>query len=122
MILLLLRTFEPDNIKSLEHFEFGLDHKFWNKPKTFNDRLDINYWLEQWLLFFDKIIKYYSKNKNILIFKYENLEKQTMLDKIAKKISLINKDVLEFKIKNKEIDIYFDQKLFNECMKLYSEV
>ena len=120
MILLLLRTFEPDNIKSLEHFEFGLDHKFWNKPKTFNDRLDINYWLEQWLLFFDKIIKYYSKNKNILIFKYENLEKQTMLDKIAKKISLINKDVLEFKIKN--IDIYFDQKLFNECMKLYSEV
>ena len=38
----------------LGHNEFGLNHKEWNKPIKFDDPNSINYWLEQWFLFYKK--------------------------------------------------------------------
>ena len=45
----------------LGHNEFGLNHKPWNKPIHFNDLNNINYWLEQWNLFYEFI---YYKSPN----------------------------------------------------------
>ena len=37
----------------LGHNEFGLNHKPWNNPIHFNNLNNINYWLEQWNLFYE---------------------------------------------------------------------
>ena len=36
----------------LGHYEFGLEHKSWNKSTNYNNFDDLNYWLEQWYIFF----------------------------------------------------------------------
>ena len=41
----------------LGHNEFGLNHKSWNKPVKFKELNNINYWLEQWYLFYKNILK-----------------------------------------------------------------
>ena len=41
----------------LGHTEFGLDHKHWFEPQNFNDTQSINYWMEQWLMFYNFCIK-----------------------------------------------------------------
>ena len=48
----------------LGHYEFGLNHKPWNKPIYFNDLNKINYWLEQWSLFYEFIYKKFQSYKN----------------------------------------------------------
>jgi len=45
----------------LGHNEFGLNHKAWNNPIHFNNSNDINYWLEQWCLFYQNILKRYLR-------------------------------------------------------------
>ena len=48
----------------LGHNEFGLNHIAWNKPINFNDLNNINYWLEQWTLFYKNIQEKYKNYKN----------------------------------------------------------
>ena len=48
----------------LGHNEFGLNHKPWNNPINFKDLNDINYWLEQWCLFYQNILKNYQSYDN----------------------------------------------------------
>ena len=39
----------------LGHYEFGLEHKSWNKSTNYNNFDDLNYWLEQWYIFFSNL-------------------------------------------------------------------
>ena len=55
----------------LGHHEFGLDHKFWNVPLKFNDTNNINYWLEQWYLFYKQIQENYIHSSNCIFLIYE---------------------------------------------------
>ena len=48
----------------LGHNEFGIDHKSWKNPINFDNFNDINYWLEQWYLFYQDIIKKYQSYEN----------------------------------------------------------
>ena len=41
----------------LGHNEFGLNHKPWNDPIHYQDHGKIDYWLEQWFLFYKDFIK-----------------------------------------------------------------
>ena len=43
----------------LGHNEFGKNHKSWNKPNLYKDVNTLNYWLEQWLIFYNNIIEKY---------------------------------------------------------------
>ena len=59
---------EDDFIKRymnyLGHNEFGLNHKPWNNPINFNDLNNINYWLEQWYLFYKFIYNKFQSYEN----------------------------------------------------------
>jgi hypothetical protein len=46
----------------LGHNEFGLNHKPWNDPINYQDRGKIDYWLEQWSLFY----KIFITNINLI--------------------------------------------------------
>ena len=48
----------------LGHHEFGINHVSWKKPNTYNNYQDINYWLEQWVLFYESIYKKYNNCSN----------------------------------------------------------
>ena len=45
----------------LGHKEFGLDHTPWNTPIYYHDLNKIDYWLEQWTLFYENIYNKYKK-------------------------------------------------------------
>ena len=50
-------TFILKYMNYLGHTEFGKNHKSWNSPQLFKDTFDINYWLEQWKIFYLDMFK-----------------------------------------------------------------
>ena len=107
----------------LGHNEFGLNHKPWNDPIYFDDSKNINYWLEQWLLFYDFIYKKFQSYENCHFIIYEELHNPSYVEKILKKINLKkdkNIDLFFFKNSNKkELDIAFDKNILDKCKFLY---
>lgn len=71
------------------HNEFGKNHKSWNKPIKFEDLSDLNYWLEQWYLFYKNILAKYRNNDKCIFVVYERLQDKDYLIKILKKINHI---------------------------------
>ncbi len=107
----------------LGHYEFGKNHKSWNIPKKFIDIKDINYWLEQWLLFYKKILIEIKKFNNIYLINYENLCKDKksffyLLDSLKIKYSKNH----HFKNTVKDISINYEKEIYDECYKLYFDL
>ena len=107
----------------LGHNEFGLNHKPWNKPIYFNDLNNINYWLEQWNLFYEFIYKKFQSYKNCYFVVYEELDNPNYVEKILKKINLEkdkNIDLQFFRNSNKkELNIEYDKNIFEKSQLLY---
>lgn len=109
----------------LYHNEFGLNHKSWHNPIQFNDLNNINYWLEQWYLFYKFVYKEFKSYKNCYFIIYEKLNNPKYVEKILKKINLNknkNIDLKFFKNSNKkELDIEYDKNIFAESQFLYQK-
>jgi len=107
----------------LGHNEFGLNHKPWNKPIHFNDLNNINYWLEQWNLFYEFIYKKFQSYKNCYFIIYEELVNSIYVEKILRKINLEkNKKInLEYfrNSNKKELNIEYDKNVFDKSLLLY---
>ena len=108
----------------LGHHEFGLDHKFWNEPLKFNDTNNINYWLEQWCLFYKQIQKNYNHSPDCIFLIYENFSNSLFITKIMKNLSLSKKDNMDinfFKNLNKKnINIKYDHNIYEHALKIYN--
>jgi len=109
----------------LVHNEFGLNHKAWNKPIKFNDPNSINYWLEQWSLFYKNILKNYQSQKNCFFLIYENLSNSSYITELIKNFNLDNKEKLNlifFKNSNKQkINIKFDYHAYENAINIYKK-
>ena len=109
----------------LGHNEFGLNHKPWNNPIRFNDLNNINYWLEQWNLFYEFIYKKFQSYENCYFSVYEELDNPNYVEKILKKINLEkdkNIDLQYFRNSNKnELDIEYDKNIFDKSKLLYQK-
>ena len=107
------------------HNEFGLDHKPWNNPVHFSDLYNINYWLEQWYLFYEFIYKKFQSSKNCYFIIYEELDSPIYVEKILKKLNLKknkNIDLQFFKNSNKKkLNIKYDKNLFDKSLLLYQK-
>lgn len=107
----------------LGHNEFGLNHKSWNDPINFNDYNDINYWIEQWDLFYQNIIKKYSNYENCHFIIYEKLTNFDYIKKILKKINIDDISSIKlnyFKNSNKNIiESYIDLSLYQKAKQTY---
>ena len=83
---------KDDSIKRymnyLGHNEFGLNHKPWNELKILLIQENINYWLEQWCLFYQNILKNYQSYDNCFFVIYEELVDQNYLKMLIKKLIL----------------------------------
>ena len=108
----------------LSHNEFGLDHIPWNSPNNFNDPNDINYWLEQWIMFYNKIFLNLNNNKNCIFLIYEKLTKHHYVENLLKKLKLdkskyMNQNFFINKNKN-NIEIDTDYNLLENAKIIYS--
>ena len=80
----------------LSHNEFGLNHKPWNNPIKFKDLNNINYWLEQWNLFYKKILNNYQNHNNCFFIIYEELFNQVYIKKLLNKIGINQNKNIDF--------------------------
>ena len=107
----------------LGHNEFGLDHKPWNNPINFNKLNDLNYWIEQWNLFYQNILNKYEDYNNCHFVIYEELTNFDYLKEFLKKINisnLKNMGINYFKNSNKdEININFSKINYENATKTY---
>jgi len=110
----------------LSHNEFGLNHKPWNKPINFKDLNDINYWLEQWCLFYQNILKNYQSYNNCFFIIYEELNNQNYLKVLLEKINFNQVEKLNlnyFKNSNKkEIDIDYAKDNYENAKDIYIDI
>src|SRR6056300_320755 len=70
----------------LGHNEFGLNHKPWNYPINYQDYNKINYWLEQWFLFYKDLYNKYQSYTNCYFVLYENLMNTNYIKTLLEKI------------------------------------
>ncbi len=93
----------------LGHNEFGLNHECWHKPEKYDDKNNINYWLEQWLMFYKNIYKNFRLNNSCMTIIYENLT--------SKKTSLEISDFINVKYDFKYLNKNNYKKTHSECDK-----
>ena len=112
-------------MKYLGHNEFGLDHIPWNKPKNFHDLNDINYWLEQWFLFYSDIYKKYRFYNNCLFIIYEKLTNRNYMVSILNKINCNKNEKLNFNFfknfNNLEMKLKFSKNIYDKANYVYNK-
>lgn len=107
----------------LNHNEFGIDHKPWNIPIKYDDVNNINYWLEQWFLFYNKIYKEYVNVKCCNFIIYEEFYKKDNFNNLISKLEIDNVGYSNFfKIKSDYIlSSILDRDLYKKSLSLYNE-
>ena len=104
------------------HNEFGKNHISWNIPIKYHNFTNINYWLEQWLLFYQNIYKKNKKNKKCYFVCYEDLINKNYTTQLLKKIHV--EEIINFSFRNKirKINYKFDENLYEKAVLLYQEI
>ena len=119
-------TFIKKYMNYLNHNEFGLDHIPWNSPKNFNNPNNLNYWLEQWLMFYNNIYLNFNNYNNCILLIYEELTNQNYVENFLKKLKLnenININKKFFKNSNKNnLKIDFDLNIFENAKMIYNNL
>ncbi len=105
----------------LGHNEFGLNHKYWFKPKKYKNLNDINYWLEQWYYFYKFFLNSFKNKKFCKFIVYENMKNDGYLSSmgLVEKLTLKNQNF--FKISKKQIECKFDKELYNQTLNIYNK-
>ncbi len=111
-------------MKWIGHTEFGPNYiPIHNKNLKFKNYLDINHWLEQWLLTYKKCCEILRVKKNIHFICYEKL--CSSRDYWIDILQLLNiEDKYDFKFKNsyKEFSIEIDSRISKKALSLHKEL
>ena len=110
----------------LGHNEFGIEHKPWNIPVDHNNFNNLDYWIEQWYLFYKNLISNYEFNNDCLFIIYEELTNPEYIEMLLEKISLEKNENLNINYfrnsNNKKIDIHYNDNNYNNAKKLYKDL
>tara|TARA_B100001057_G_scaffold216924_1_gene217147 strand:- start:311 stop:673 length:363 start_codon:yes stop_codon:yes gene_type:complete len=109
----------------LGHNEFGLNHKPWNDPINHQHLNKIDYWLEQWCLFYQNILNKYQFHNNCHFIIYEELTNANYIKKLLDKINfdkIENINLNYFKNSNKkEINVNFSNSVYENASRVYND-
>jgi len=107
----------------LGHNEFGFNHLSWNKPLKFKDTFQINYWLEQWYLFYEKMYQRFKSFKNCYFIIYDRLEDIQYVKHLTKLVVKKEECKIEesFKISKKKVLLECDTNLLKKSLRLYEK-
>ena len=105
----------------LGHYEFGINHKSWSNPKKYFDTFSLNYWLEQWILFYNKILKNYKNNPNCKFIPFEDLKKKTYINNLMEKLKIndVNYNIVK-EINFKDVNLMYDKEILDEATYIYN--
>ena len=111
-------------LRYLGHNEFGENHLEWFKPIKFINKLEINYWLEQWYLFYENLINKFSNQNFIFFINYEHLCSDShYVNRLNKIIGVSNESKNFFKkVKGKQFNLNYDEALLKECENTYKKL
>ena len=116
--------FVSDYMRWIGHTEFGPNYiPIHNKNLFFEDYMDINHWLEQWILTYQNCFEKLKDTKNIYFICYEQLcaSKDYWLD-VSHLLNIKNKIDFKFKESQKEILNEIDYGISEKGLSLYSEL
>ena len=100
----------------LGHFEFGYNHKCWYSSTNFSDKFSLNYWLEQWLIFYDNLFNQFSNSSSVIFISYEQIcNNENVKNKLFQKLNLNINCNFRFSLSHKIIIENFDENLLNKC-------
>lgn len=117
-------TFISNYMELIGHTEFGPKYKplFSNKIK-FVDDLNINHWIEQWYLTYNKSYESLKNKNNINFICYEELCKSNEYWlSILKLLDIKEKYNFSFKESRKEIGVEHDSKLTEKAFSIYNKL
>ena len=106
----------------LGHYEFGTNHKSWNYSKVYNHFDSLNYWIEQWIIFYENIFNKYKNYNNCHFIKYENLQNKEYSQCLLKILQLNQKPNFHLRFKKKEINVAFDKNLYLKASEIYEKL
>ncbi len=108
----------------LGHNEFGLNHQPWNKPIDFHNLNQLNYWLEQWYLFYKNILDNFQFHDNCYFVIYEELENSDYVHFLIKKMNIETFEKLNlnyFTNYNKKININYSRTIYEKAKNLHED-
>jgi hypothetical protein len=112
-----------DYMNFLGHNEFGLNHKPWFTPEFYFNRNDINYWLEQWIKFYDFVYLKHKDESNYCKFVcYDKLDSSLYLKRLNNFLQIDSKTKTKFDISSKKNLDKFDNDLFLTAIELYEKL
>ena len=115
-------SFILEYMNYLHHHEFGLNLKPFFNPVKYDNPNNINYWLEQWKLFYQKILDAFDSYLNTSLIEYEKLQDKNYFKKIFKFIDSKYMKIENFNLFEREISINCDKKLKIECENISLEL
>ena len=116
--------FVSDYMRWIGHTEFGPNYiPIYNKNLNFEDYMDINHWLEQWLLSYQNCHEKFKHTENVYFVCYEQIcsSKNYWLD-LLHLLELRNKSEVKFKVSQTEIENDIDSRISGKGLSLYSEL
>ena len=90
----------------LGHNEFGVNHKSWNNSINHQNPEKLDYWLEQWCLFYQNLLNKYKFRRNCYFIIYEELVNSNYLKNLLKSLNFDkfeNMNLNYFKNSNKKL-------------------
>ena len=117
-------AFISNYMKWIGHTEFGPNYiPICDKNLSFRDHLDINHWLEQWLLTYQHCYAHLKHRNNIYFICYEKLcsSEDYWID-ILKLLNVEKLYVFEFKESHKTIPIDINKGIVEKASSLYSKL
>lgn len=115
-------TFILKYMNYLGHTEFGKNHKPWNSPQLFKNTLNINYWLEQWKIFYLEMLKSHKYKKNCYFICYEKLTDKDYVKNLLINIDSHQKIESNFDNKIIDIDLDYDKNLHSQALEIYKDL
>ena len=106
------------------HTEFGPNYiPIYNKNLTFDDYMDINHWLEQWLLTYQNCHEKLKDTKNIYFICYEQIcSSKDCWSDVLNLLCIENKVGFKVIESQKEIVTDIDNCISGKGVSLYSEL
>ena len=117
-------NFILDYMNFLGHYEFGKNHKPWFKPVKHSNLDDINYWLEQWFLFYKYVYQNNLSLSNFYVVPYESIcENKSMFKRFLNNKNLKINNLDKIKMSKKNVDEYkIDKFLLKQSNDIYKKL
>ena len=115
-------NFITEYMNFLGHNEFGTNHLSFITPSEYFNHLNCNYWLEQWCLFYEFMLREFKKNDNCIFISYENLVDKKFINFIFNYFNISSN--FEFKVSQNSNSSFnqFSKNLINRSKEIYIQL